>query len=329
MNIDEHKISDSVVVVLSREYDAMLEAQNGRCAICGRTSDNFHLDHDHTAKAVRGILCQHCNQGLGHFKDNPDWLDKAKGYLQSFYSGLESIRGWVEYELLDADGQVKQLGAQANLVTEIGDKFYGDRAANIRTGASATITAVTNVASPVFTATAHGLGVGDVVTISGATPAGYNGSWVVTAVTANTFTVYVGTALGAGSAFNWSFIGNTVPMASGMRVGTGTTAVAKTGAGAAIVTYATSLIQFKGFDSTFPTSALSGSSRRIQYKTTFNAGEATQTALAECVITTEQPISDVAGTAANTISRALLSPTVSKGSADTLAITWNVDLLGS
>lgn len=250
------------------------------------------------------------------------------GYNRPVREGV-GIWGYGKAELRDERGRLKQLVEFENLVTRVGNQFYGDRAANIRTSTSATITAVTNVASPVFTATAHGLGVGDVVTISGATPAGYNGSWVVTAVTANTFTVYVGTALGAGSAFNWSFIGNTIPMASGMRVGTGVTAPATTGAGAAIVTYNSGLVQFKGFDSTFPSSSLSTDTRVITYKTTWNAGEATQTALGEVVITTEQPISDVAGTAANTISRALLSPTVNKGASDTLAVTWTHNLLGA
>lgn len=239
------------------------------------------------------------------------------------------IFGWGWAELRDERGNLKQEVPFTNLVTRVGNQFYGDRAAVILGSGSATVTACTNATSPVLTASAHGLGVGDKVILSGCTPSLLNGSWVVTAVTTNTFTIYVGTAPGATSAFNWTFQGLTLPMATGMRVGTGTTAVATTGAGAAIVTYATSLTQFKVFDSTWPQSSLVTDTRRIQYKTTFNAGEATQTALAEAVITIEQPISDVAGTAANTISRALLSPTVNKGASDTLAITWNHDLLGA
>ncbi len=116
---------------------------------------------------------------------------------------------------------------------------------------------------------------------------------------------------------------------TGMRLGQGTTAPAKTGAGAAIVTYKTA--SQVAIDATWPQSSLSGSSRRIQWKTTWGAGVATEvtTALAEVVITNETPITNVAGTAANTISRALLSPTVLKGASDTLAVTWNHDLLGA
>jgi hypothetical protein len=258
-------------------------------------------------------------------------LDQAVVKARALRDEFEDLRmvGHGYYQLWDERGRLKQANSFANLITQVGDQYYGDRAANIRTGASATITAVTNVASPVFTATAHGLGVGDVVTISGATPAGYNGSWVVTAVTANSFTVYVGTALGAGSAFNWSFVGNTVPMVTGMRLGTGgATAATKTGAGAAIVTYTTaSQVAING---SFPTSSIPGSARRIQWKTTWGAGVATANGISEWVITTEQPLSNVAGTAANTISRAVdVAGAVNKGASDTLDITWNHDLLGA
>jgi len=52
------------------QFEARLAAQGGVCAICrglpapGR---QFHVDHDHTTGAIRGILCQKCNGGLGCF----------------------------------------------------------------------------------------------------------------------------------------------------------------------------------------------------------------------------------------------------------------------
>jgi hypothetical protein len=114
---------------------------------------------------------------------------------------------------------------------------------------------------------------------------------------------------------------------TGMQLGTGTTAVAKTGAGAAIVTLvASSLV---AIDGGFPTSALNGSSRRIQWKTTWGAGVATANAIAEVALVNQSTGTQTVAPAANTIARALLSPTVNKGAADTLAITWNHDLLGA
>lgn len=122
-------------------------------------------------------------------------------------------------------------------------------------------------------------------------------------------------------------IGSPPAQVTGMRLGTGSTAVAKTGAGAAIVTYTTaSQVAISGG---FPTSSIPGSARRIQWQALWGAGVATASGLNEVVITNETPITNVAGSAANTIARALLSPVVNKGASDTLTVTWNHDLLGA
>jgi hypothetical protein len=54
-------------------YQEMLAAQRGRCAICGEEPGRrrFHLDHDHTSGAVRGLLCGPCNHLLGNCRDDP------------------------------------------------------------------------------------------------------------------------------------------------------------------------------------------------------------------------------------------------------------------
>ena len=113
---------------------------------------------------------------------------------------------------------------------------------------------------------------------------------------------------------------------TGMRLGTGTTAAAKTGAGAAIVTYITGSNQ--AIEGGFPTSALNGSARRIQWQSIWAAGDSTNSAITEAVITNENPLTNVAGTAANTISRVVFSA-VDKGALDTLTVTWSHDLLGA
>ncbi|MCA1845556.1 MAG: hypothetical protein LC792_20665 [Actinobacteria bacterium] len=120
-----------------------------------------------------------------------------------------------------------------------------------------------------------------------------------------------------------------VNVPTGMRLGTGTTAVAKNGAGAAIVTYAAG--SNRALDGGYPTAASKGAGLgwRVNWQSTWAAGVATANGLAEAVISNETPLTDVAGTAANTISRALLSPTVNKGSLDSLVITWGHDLTGA
>ena len=51
------------------QYDEMLDAQGGGCAICGvkPTNKRLAVDHCHTTGKVRGILCTGCNTGLGGF----------------------------------------------------------------------------------------------------------------------------------------------------------------------------------------------------------------------------------------------------------------------
>jgi hypothetical protein len=67
------------------DYLEILEAQNGRCAICGTDVPGgkgaFHVDHCHTSNKVRGLLCHHCNVGIGNFKDNISTLASAILYL--------------------------------------------------------------------------------------------------------------------------------------------------------------------------------------------------------------------------------------------------------
>lgn len=114
---------------------------------------------------------------------------------------------------------------------------------------------------------------------------------------------------------------------TGMRLGTGATAAAKTGAGAAIVTYISG--SNIAIDAGFPTSGLNGSSRRITWQTVWNPGVATNAAIAEAVITNEVGLTDVAGTAGNTISRTVFGATIDKQAGDTLTVTWYHDLLGA
>ncbi len=75
------------------QFQALIEKQNGKCAICS-TEDpgghgDWHVDHDHSCcdykgscgKCVRGLLCQRCNIGLGYFQDNNNYLQSAINYL--------------------------------------------------------------------------------------------------------------------------------------------------------------------------------------------------------------------------------------------------------
>ncbi len=118
-----------------------------------------------------------------------------------------------------------------------------------------------------------------------------------------------------------------VAIPTGMKLGTGSTAPAKTGAGAALVSYLTNSHQ--AFDASYPASSLSGSARRITYKSTFAAGKATSgSAITEVVIVNEA-LANSTSAASATIARALLSGVAAKGADDVLVVTWTHDLAGS
>lgn len=79
--------------VTPEQFDEMLKAQNFKCAICGTDKNErhrfgrkipFHVDHCHETGIVRGLLCGHCNRGLGDFRDSVSALEKAATYLKRF-----------------------------------------------------------------------------------------------------------------------------------------------------------------------------------------------------------------------------------------------------
>jgi hypothetical protein len=72
------------------EYEAMLAAQGGVCAICGQPETArargggprpLSVDHDHETGKVRGLLCLRCNRDLAVVEDGVR-LDRAMAYLR-------------------------------------------------------------------------------------------------------------------------------------------------------------------------------------------------------------------------------------------------------
>jgi hypothetical protein len=159
------------------------------------------------------------------------------------------LTGRVSWLLTGPDGHVKASGEASNVVTQVGDQYYGERAAGI--------------ASP---------------------PA----------------------------------------QVTGMKLGTGSTAVAKTGAGAALVTYLSNSHQ--ALDGSYPASSLASGKRRITWQATWAAGKATSASpITEAVIVNEA-LADSTSAAAATIARVIVSGVPTKEAGDALTITWTHDL---
>ena len=75
-------------------YDKLMhmhKEQDYKCLICKETVERLFVDHDHSCcqgvyscgKCIRGLLCTHCNRGLGAFRDNIEYLKAAIDYLDA------------------------------------------------------------------------------------------------------------------------------------------------------------------------------------------------------------------------------------------------------
>lgn len=69
------------------EYDRLLEAQGGVCAICERGDSSgrrLSVDHNHETGQVRGLLCLNCNTVIGLAHEDTDLLHRIAEYLESW-----------------------------------------------------------------------------------------------------------------------------------------------------------------------------------------------------------------------------------------------------
>ena len=73
--------------ITDEEHSALKKRADGKCELCGITlSDDGPtrevIDHDHETGAVRGLLCNNCNMGLGYVEDSPQLLEQLAQYLE-------------------------------------------------------------------------------------------------------------------------------------------------------------------------------------------------------------------------------------------------------
>lgn len=71
-----------------KRYNEIVQEQHNSCAICGVDFSSLprkpDVDHCHETGLFRGLLCWHCNGGLGQYDNNPTLLRKAAKYLENF-----------------------------------------------------------------------------------------------------------------------------------------------------------------------------------------------------------------------------------------------------
>lgn len=69
--------------VTKEYYEELMQVPN--CQICNISFiDTYRcIDHCHTTKAIRGVLCMKCNTGLGKLGDSIEAVEKVLTYLKS------------------------------------------------------------------------------------------------------------------------------------------------------------------------------------------------------------------------------------------------------
>lgn len=85
--------------ITTEDYDRMLAAQNGCCAVCGSDSPGdgrkhyFDIDHNHVTGKIRGLLCRPCNIAVGCLKESVDTAMSVAAYLVQFETVLTTVKG--------------------------------------------------------------------------------------------------------------------------------------------------------------------------------------------------------------------------------------------
>ena len=68
------------------EFEKLMIKHNRKCGICGKKERSsakkpLVIDHDHKTGAIRGLLCDNCNRGIGLLQDSKKLLQNAIAYL--------------------------------------------------------------------------------------------------------------------------------------------------------------------------------------------------------------------------------------------------------
>ena len=72
------------------EYWQLFENQGRVCKICRRPSGiKLDVDHNHKTGENRGLLCRHCNTGIGLLDEDIKILESAIAYLKEYEKSLD------------------------------------------------------------------------------------------------------------------------------------------------------------------------------------------------------------------------------------------------
>ena len=81
-------ILKKVYGITPERFQDIINEQGGVCPICETALSNPKVDHNHTTGAVRGVLCNKCNLGIGLLNEDPKIMVSAIEYLTNHAPAL-------------------------------------------------------------------------------------------------------------------------------------------------------------------------------------------------------------------------------------------------
>lgn len=82
--VQKYHLSNHYRMTVDEFNELRYTRQKGKCAICQGHLHPAHIDHCHKTGKIRGVLCGHCNLGIGNLKENITTLRNAIKYLQKY-----------------------------------------------------------------------------------------------------------------------------------------------------------------------------------------------------------------------------------------------------
>ncbi len=91
--------------VSKRDWDRILLAQGGTCALCPLEAE--HIDHCHLTGVVRGLLCPGCNLALNRV-EKVGWVARATSYVENSDTGCRVSTGSVYWMTKQKDKALRK-----------------------------------------------------------------------------------------------------------------------------------------------------------------------------------------------------------------------------
>lgn len=75
--------------ISAKDFYRMFDKQKGKCLICFNEKE-LVVDHCHTTKFVRGLICQGCNTLVGYLETKKHLVERAMNYIQEYKEPITS-----------------------------------------------------------------------------------------------------------------------------------------------------------------------------------------------------------------------------------------------